>query len=84
MSKKAQNNDLEKQLELIDKMAENWGSTIVTRKDIQKFSGGLYTRKTMANYDSCGLGIKDRFSLGGKVCYPINSLSEWLKNKLVR
>lgn len=60
------------------KLARNWPSSIVSRTEISKFSGGLLTSRTMANLDSLGEG-PPRGRCGRKVFYPVDSLVVWLE-----
>lgn len=74
------NND--NMLSLIDEMAAKWPSSVVARTEIQKFTGGVYSPKTIANLDSLGRGIEDRFYIGKSIVYPVPSLVAWLKARL--
>jgi hypothetical protein len=67
------------QEENFDKMASDWFSPIIARAEVGKFTGGGISPKTMANADSKGIGPKDRFRIGRKVCYPVTSLIDWLR-----
>jgi len=64
---------------VFEEMAAKWPSAIVARQDINKFTGGLLSPKTMANKDMAGDGVEERFFLFNKVVYPIDSLGAWLK-----
>ena len=66
----------------IDQMAEKWTSTFVARKSVGEFTGGLLSPKTMANEDCLGTGVEDRFYMMNQVCYPVDSLITWLKNRV--
>lgn len=70
--------DIEKS---IDAMAARWTSSIVCRKAIRDFTGGTLSEKTLANEDSKGTGPLGKFLLMNQVVYPIDSLTEWLKNR---
>jgi hypothetical protein len=52
---------------------------IVPRHRVGHFLGGLYSAAYLANLDCLGRGPKDRFQIGGKVCYTRESLIEWLQ-----
>jgi len=65
--------------EIFKGMAEKWPSNVVARKAISDFTGGILSPKTMANNDSLGQGIEDRFMLCNQVVYPIDSLGAWMK-----
>lgn len=58
-----------------------WPSTIVARKEFDRFSGGLVSPGTLANADSEGTGPEGRFLFGNKVAYPIDSAIEWLEKR---
>ncbi len=63
----------------LDDMASHWPSTLVARSEVKKFTGGAISGKTLANFDSLGLGIPDRFKIGRQVVYPVQSLIRWLE-----
>lgn len=62
----------------IRQMAEKWPASFVAREQLKEFSGGSVSPGSAANLDSQGLGPKDAFKIGRKVCYPLESLIEWL------
>jgi len=64
-----------------DELATKWPSAWVARNDVGKFSGGLLNPKTLANLDSCGKGIPNRFRVGRLVAYRANDLINWLKSR---
>lgn len=64
--------------EVVKKMADKWPSGIVARKDIDKFTGGLISPKTMLNIDGKGEGPKERISNGNRVAYEMSVLCDWL------
>jgi hypothetical protein len=65
-------------------MIENWPSKIILRNQIQldQFTGGLLCAKTLANHDSKGTGPKVRLKVGRKVAYTVQSLIEWMSERL--
>ena len=65
----------------LEDLRSKWPSTLVPRERIYEFSGGLINPRTMANLDSRGEG-PDRMRIGKKVAYPLDSLIEWMKNKI--
>jgi hypothetical protein len=67
---------------VFDSMEENWGSTIVARKVIHRFTGGVLSPKTLGNEDAKGTGPKNRFILMNQVVYPLDSLVAWLKSRV--
>ena len=51
----------------------------IPRKKVGDATGGLLHPRTMANQDSLGVGIKNRFSVGRITVYPVVSLVEYIK-----
>lgn len=64
--------------DLLQRMAQTWGSPIVARSQIGTFSGGLISPRYMANLDSAEKGVASRVRCGRKIAYPIDALVEWL------
>ena len=62
-------------------LADAWGSPIVAREAVSKFSGGLLNPRTMANIDSQGCGPK-MVKLGRKRGYWVDSLVEWMNSRM--
>ena len=60
-------------------MKARWPSAIVSRQEAGQFSGGAVSPKFLANVDSLKQGPKRRFNIGKKVCYPVDSLIDWLR-----
>lgn len=67
---------------IIRKAADKWPSSFVPRSQVSIFTGGLFTTGTLANRDSKGTGPEESFTLGKKVCYPVDSLCDWLVKEL--
>ena len=65
-------------------LADNWPSPLVARdqKQLDKFSGGLLNARTLANCDALQIGPKNRVKFGRKVAYPVDSLVEWMQDKM--
>ena len=59
-------------------LAEKWQSTIVAREQVPVFTGGAISAGRMANLDCSGEGPEQRIRIGRKICYPIESLIDWL------
>ena len=57
-----------------------WPSPYVARKSVSEFSGGALSPRTLANCDSKGRGPKDRIMIGRQICYPIDSLLDWMES----
>ena len=68
--------------EIIIRAAEKWPSSIVARSEVKTFSRGLISAGTMANHDSQGNGPKGGFCVGRKRCYPVESLCDWLIERI--
>lgn len=65
-------------------LRKSWPSTLVSRSEIGRFSGGIISPHYIANLDCRGLGPVERIRIGRKIAYPVDSLIEWLKNKSVK
>lgn len=52
---------------------------IISREEIARYTGGLYTAGTMQVYDSKGIGVKNPVRLNGrKIGYSKQDLIDWL------
>jgi predicted DNA-binding transcriptional regulator AlpA len=59
---------------------ENLGNSlppIISRDHVEKYLGGVISKKTLANLDSEGRGPK-RMRIGRKIAYLTEDLLEWL------
>lgn len=65
----------------LSSLATKWPSTIVARRSVREFTGGLLSPKTLANLDSQGEGPDGRFCCNGQVCYSADKLVEWLEKR---
>lgn len=76
--------DVEKQrvADLLQRMAQDWGSPIVVRSQVGIFSGHTISPRYMANLDSAGKGPSIRIRCGRKIAYPIDTLVEWLLGRM--
>ena len=63
------------------KLRQCWASSIVSRDQIERFTGGVINRRTLANLDSKGEGPARRFMVGRKVVYPVESVCDWLADR---
>lgn len=61
-------------------LAKKWPSSIVARKNIREFTGGILSEKYMANLDSLGQG-PPKIRIGRQVAYPIDDLIKWLEKR---
>ena len=67
--------------DLFDEMAQAWGTSVVTRSELKKFSGGILNPRTIANLDSMGIGISNRFRCGKHVVYPVTDVVQFLRER---
>jgi hypothetical protein len=63
------------------RMAAEWPSEILSRNKVGEFTGGMIDGRTMANFDSNGEGIEDRFYIGNKTGYFVKSFIKWLESR---
>jgi hypothetical protein len=61
-------------------LADRWPSSIVARRKVGDFSGGVLTEKYMANLESLGQGPM-RLHIGRQVVYPVDSLIDWMEKR---
>ena len=69
--------------DIFDQMGSAWGSAIVARTEVKKFTGGMISGKYMANLD-CQKSGPDRVKIGRKTGYPLtgeNGLISWLRSR---
>lgn len=67
---------------LWDKMISEWGSPVVARDQVSRFTGGIISGRSVANLDARGEGPSERVILGSRrVGYPVESLVKWLKER---
>jgi hypothetical protein len=62
-------------------LAEKWPSSMVSRTEIERFTGGIVSEKYLANLDSAGKGPAGRVRCGRKVVYPVAELVAWLESR---
>jgi len=62
-------------------LCDRWDSSIVSRGQIEKFTGGAITSKHIANLDSLGEGPEGRMRVGRKVVYRVDKFIEWLESR---
>lgn len=70
--------------DIYDEMAARWPSPVVARRKIEHFTGGAVKPKHLANLDSLGNGPPERVIIAGHVCYPVASLTDWLRSRCSR
>lgn len=66
---------------LMVRMVEKWPSSIVARAAVSEITGGVYTRGSMANFDSQGSGPDAPFVVGKQVAYDTWAFAHWLYQK---
>lgn len=73
------------QIEQIRQELENSLPPIIARKEVKKYTGGMFSPRTLANEDSQGTGIKNRIKMKGTrggVGYLKNDFIDWFVHKL--
>ncbi|QJB55931.1 hypothetical protein [Pseudodesulfovibrio sp. zrk46] len=66
-------------MDIFDCLEKSWGSPVVARSEVGKFSGGMLCPKTLANLDCLGEGPERRMRLGRKVGYEVRALVGWMR-----
>lgn len=69
--------------EIVEKMAKSWPSDFIARKRVDDFTGGMISPKSMANYDSEGVGPEGRIKIGRNTGYIKGPFCDWLKKRTV-
>ncbi len=69
-------------IETIRRAADKWPTSFVPRPKFPDFSGGLYSTGYLANLDSSGKGPKGAFRIGRQICYPVESVCDWLIERI--
>jgi chitinase len=54
----------------------------IPRKEIAAATGNILHPRTLANLDSLGQGIKNRFKMGRLTVYPVPSVLEFISSKM--
>jgi hypothetical protein len=62
-------------------LAEKWPSSMVSRTEIERFTGGIVSEKYIANLDSAGKGPEGRIRIGRKIAYSVDSVIRWLESR---
>lgn len=62
-------------------LADKWPSSVVARRKVSEFSGGILSEKYLANLDSLGEG-PPRCKIGRQVAYPVDTLITWLEGRM--
>ena len=69
--------------QIIQSIIDNNPYGFILRPNLNEKTGGLLNSRYMANLDSLGQGIKHRFKVGKKTAYPISSVIEFLRDKVI-
>jgi len=67
--------------DIFEEMEERWPSSIVARKKIGVFTGGLIAPGTLANLDSMGQGPDIKIRHGRDISYPVVSFVRWFRSR---
>lgn len=67
---------------ILQNTAVQWPSNYVARTEIKRFTGGALSTGHLANLDSQGTGPTGAFSIGRKIVYPKDQLTDWLISRL--
>ncbi|OGR01003.1 MAG: hypothetical protein A2511_01370 [Deltaproteobacteria bacterium RIFOXYD12_FULL_50_9] len=70
--------------DLLKEMAAKWPSSIVARRKVGEFTGGVISEKSMANLDCLGQGPSNRIKIGKIVAYPVKDFIAWLVERFQR
>jgi hypothetical protein len=62
-------------------LAEKWPSSIVARKKVREFTGGMISPGTLANLDSQGIGPPCQVRIGKNVGYVVLPFVKWLEER---
>lgn len=68
----------ENQIKAIKAIADRWKSNIVSRREVELFTGGAVTARNLANLDCKGEGPDGSFYIGRNRVYPVNAMVDWL------
>ena len=55
---------------------------LVSRADIGRATGGILNARTMSNLDTRGEGIEIKLYVGKKLCYPVDSIINFVAAKV--
>lgn len=62
-------------------LADKWPSSIVARREVKKFTGGIMSEKYIANLDSLGSGPPS-IKIGRQRACPVSSFILWLESRM--
>ena len=69
--------------DICQKIIESNPYGFILRPDLKEKTGGLLNGSYHKNLDCIGKGIKNRFRVGNTTAYPIDSIIEFVKDKIV-
>lgn len=70
--------------DVYEAMIARWPSSVVARRQVGEFTGGLITPKSLANADCLGQGPAERLEICGRIGYPVDAFVEWLRSRTTR
>jgi hypothetical protein len=62
-------------------LANKWPSSIVARRKVSDFTGGILSEKYLANLDSLGEGPPS-IKIGRQRAYPVDTFILWLESRM--
>jgi hypothetical protein len=70
------------EIELLQKLKQNWQSPFVKRVDLESFSHGIVKCSSMRTLDCEGNGIDGKMTINGKVAYPVDNVIAWIETRI--
>ena len=68
--------------DIFTKLIDKWPSAAVATAEVNKFSGGIISGKTLSNMRSLGKPVPESILVGSKRVYPAESLANWLRDRV--
>jgi len=68
--------------EILQRIIDNNPYGFILRPELKEKTGGLLHGRSMANMDCLGRGIQNRFLVGNTTAYPVESVVQFLKDKI--
>lgn len=62
-------------------LADKWPSSIIARRKVGEFTGGIMSEKYQANLDSLGIGPPS-VTIGRQRAYPVSTYITWLESRM--
>ncbi|NCC26472.1 MAG: hypothetical protein EOM25_14930 [Deltaproteobacteria bacterium] len=72
----------ERQKRIFNALVNAWPAPLVSRSQVEKFSGGSIRARTLNNLDCRGLGPDGKILVGGRVAYERDNLAEWIAKRV--